>query len=75
MLQGGYLRGADYDQKHSYQSCYPHSLYFCRFGRATDSSYPRGEAKRIYRRGEAKRIYRRDEPKPKCPSDVPKRIC
>src|SRR3979490_3597503 len=38
MLQGGYLRGADYDQKHSYQSCYPHSLYFCRFGRATDSS-------------------------------------
>jgi len=30
MLQGGYLRGADYDQKHSYQSCYPHSLYFCR---------------------------------------------
>jgi hypothetical protein len=22
-------------------SCYPHSLYFCRFGRASDSSSPR----------------------------------
>src|SRR5216683_522399 len=40
---GGYLRGADYDQKHSYQSCCPHSLYFCRFGRASDSSSPRDE--------------------------------
>jgi hypothetical protein len=26
MLQGGYLRGADHDQKHSCQSCYPHTL-------------------------------------------------
>src|SRR3981189_1519478 len=43
MLQGGYLRGADYDQKHSDQSCCPHSLYFCRFGRASDSSSPRDE--------------------------------
>ena len=38
---GGYLRGADHDQKHSCQSCSPHSLYFCRFGRASDSSSPR----------------------------------
>ena len=38
---GGYLRGADHDQKQSRQSCYPHSLYFCRFGRASDSSSPR----------------------------------
>src|SRR3981081_2329353 len=45
MLQGGYLRGADYDQTHSYQSCCPHSLYFCRFGRASDSSSPRDECK------------------------------
>jgi hypothetical protein len=42
---GGYLRGADYDQKHSYRSCCPHSLYFCRFGRATDSSSRRDECK------------------------------
>src|SRR5216683_941940 len=42
-FRGGYLRGADYDQKHSYQSCCPHSLYFCRFGRASDSSSPRDE--------------------------------
>ena len=26
MLQGGYLKGTDYDQEHSCQSCYPHSL-------------------------------------------------
>ena len=26
MLQGGYLRGADHDKKHSYQSCCPYSL-------------------------------------------------
>jgi hypothetical protein len=23
---GGYLRGADHDQKHACQSCYPHTL-------------------------------------------------
>src|ERR1700694_3793828 len=26
MLEGGYLKGADYDQEHSCQSCYPHTL-------------------------------------------------
>ena len=40
---GGSLRGADYDQKHSCWSCYPHSLHFCRFGGAPDSSSPRDE--------------------------------
>src|SRR6267378_5266765 len=43
MLQGGYLRGADYDKKHSYQSRRPHSLHFCRFGRASESSSPSDE--------------------------------
>ena len=38
---GGYLKGADDEQKHSCQSCCPHSLYFCRFGRESDSSSPR----------------------------------
>ncbi len=38
-----YLRGADYDKKHSCQSCHPNSLHFCRFGRAADSSSPRDE--------------------------------
>ena len=42
-FRGDSLRGADYDPKHSCWSCYPHSLHFCRFGRAPDSSQPRDE--------------------------------
>jgi hypothetical protein len=42
---GGISQRSRLCQKHSYRSCCPHSLYFCRFGRASDSSSRRDECK------------------------------
>src|SRR3984893_5011889 len=46
-----HFRGAEHEQKHSCQSCDPHSLHFCRFGRATDPPWPRAAPPRTRPRG------------------------